>query len=90
RLAFLRVSALPELNYTALANEASVYAIAQSHAILSSAARTTAMLCNVSKHQRNGALFAELHSITQQQSSPTNNMRLCNEVNISVMKHRDV
>ena len=44
------------------------------------------MLCNVSKHQRNGALFAELHSITQQQSSPTNNMRLCNVSKISVMK----
>ena len=44
-LAFLRVR-LCELNYTALANGASVYAIAQSH-ILSSAAGTTAMLCNV-------------------------------------------
>ena len=46
-LAFLRVSALPELNYTALANEASVYGIAQYHAILSSAAGTTTMLCSV-------------------------------------------
>jgi hypothetical protein len=46
-LAFLRVSALPELNYTALANEASVYAIAQYHAILSSAAGTTTILCSV-------------------------------------------
>ncbi len=46
-LAFLRVSALPELNYTALANGASVYEIAQYHAILSSAARTTTILCSV-------------------------------------------
>ena len=46
-LAFLRVSALPELNYTALANGASVYEIAQYHAILSSAAGTTTILCSV-------------------------------------------
>ena len=46
-LAFLRVSALPELNYTALANGASVYGIAQSHAILSSADSKTTILRSV-------------------------------------------
>ena len=89
-LAFLRVSALPELNYTDLANGASVYGIAQYHMILRQRCQDNRDAVQCSKHQRNGALFAELHSITQQQSSPTNNMRLCNVVNISVMKLRDV
>ena len=62
-LAFLRVSALPELNYTALANGASVYGIAQYHLTIRLRCRNNRDAVQCSKHQRNEVLFAELHSI---------------------------
>ena len=90
-LAFLRVSALPELNYTALANGASVYGIAQYHLIIRQRSQDNRDAVQCNKHQRNEVLFTELHSIMQQQGSPTRRtMRLCNAVNISAMKPRDV
>jgi hypothetical protein len=76
-LAFLRVSALPELNYTALANEASVYGIAQYHAILSSAARTTAMLCSVVNISAMKRPFTQLHSIMQYLAALPEQPRYC-------------
>jgi len=59
----LRVSALPELNYTALANEASVYGIAQYHMTIRQRCRNNHDTAQCSKHQRNEALFTELHGI---------------------------
>jgi hypothetical protein len=63
----LRVSALPELNYTALANGASVYGIAQYHLIIRQRSQDNRDAVQCNKHQRNEVLFTELHSITQYQ-----------------------
>ena len=76
-LAFLRVSALPELNYTALANEASVYEIAQYHATAKQLHPKNHETVQCNKHQRNEALFTELHSIMQYLAALTRKLQYC-------------